>query len=132
MTQRTLDPYGELFMGFEGKSRPVLQAIMDHHGLSLCTPSQKLTAEEMRRRIMSHIMLGECYSRNPVMVAVPSSQLQCPALRQNIEGEEFTCKDFVHVAERRIIVRIFDMINNVEASNMTTSGDMIANKKVTR
>lgn len=85
-------------MGFEGKSRPVLQAIMDRHGLSPASPSQKLTAEGMRRRLMSHIMLGECHSRNLAVATVPLSQLQCPALRRNVEGEEFTCKDFVHVA----------------------------------
>ena len=46
-TQVTIDPYGDLFMGFEEKRRPVLESIMNHHGLLVCQ-EKKITIEDIR------------------------------------------------------------------------------------
>ena len=53
------DPFGDLFMGFEGKRKPVLESIMDHHGL-LLGDRNGLSSEKMRNTIVSHIAAGHC------------------------------------------------------------------------
>jgi hypothetical protein len=47
------DPFGDLFMGFKEKRKPVLQSIMNHHGL-LTTQEKRLSSEEMRNSFSQH------------------------------------------------------------------------------
>jgi hypothetical protein len=46
-------------MSFEEKRKPVLQAIMNHHGL-LIGQEKGLSSEDMWNAIMSHIAVGHC------------------------------------------------------------------------
>lgn len=55
----TNDPYGDLFVGFEEKSCSVLQSVMNHHGLIVASET-KLSKDEMRDSIVSHIAAGHC------------------------------------------------------------------------
>jgi len=57
-TYVTIDPYGDLFMGFEDKRRTVLESVMNHHGL--LSQEKKLSIDEMRNIIVSHIAFGHC------------------------------------------------------------------------
>jgi hypothetical protein len=42
----TTDPFGDLFMGFEGKRKPVLESIMNHHG-PLVPQDSKLSVDKI-------------------------------------------------------------------------------------
>jgi hypothetical protein len=92
--QEVIDPYGDLFMGFEEKRRPTLQSIMEHHGLQVSTAEKKLTNEEMREQIISHIVNGRC---------ADSPQTTAPPFRMRHAEEANTvetgCEDFVRDAD---------------------------------
>ena len=92
--QTTMDPYGDLFMGFEDKRRPVLESIMNHHGLSACREN-KLTTEEMRSEIISHIVLGHC-ARSMTRPFLHKFQPNDRSHHDSLDDEtEHTCEDFV-------------------------------------
>ena len=59
MTGTINDPYNDLFMGFENKRRPVLESVLNHHGL-IIDSDHKLSTEVMRDAIISHIVQGRC------------------------------------------------------------------------
>lgn len=59
MEQIARDPFGDLFMGFEGKQKPVLESIMSHHRLVI-SQYPKLSSEDMRSAIISYIASGHC------------------------------------------------------------------------
>jgi len=58
--QGSTDPYGDLFMGFEGKQRSALEDVMTHHGLQPSGHDKKISKEEMRDQIIAHIVSGRC------------------------------------------------------------------------
>lgn len=98
---QTSDPFGDLFMGFEGKHRPVLESIMNHHGL-LVGQQTKPSSEQMREAIVSHIASAHCV--RPIDKPPPwiSQQTQTTfGSRRDNDGENVdqpVCDDFVHDA----------------------------------
>ena len=55
----TTDPYADLLVSFEDKRRPVLESVMNHHGL-VVERERRLSPEDMRNSIVSHISSGNC------------------------------------------------------------------------
>jgi len=99
MVKNTNDPFGDLFMGFETRPRPVLESIMNHHGL-LVSQQPRLSSEEMQRTIISHIASGHCTSpreklrpwlSDKVHVRLPSDSYQA----EDPNRDEKVCNDFV-------------------------------------
>ena len=96
----TNDPFGDLFMGFEGKQKPVLESIMNHHGLLLNRES-KLSSEDMRNTIVSHIALGHCIrpKGNPrPWIAHNTANHASSSHDQVNETKDAACEDFVRAA----------------------------------
>ena len=97
------DPFGDLFMGFEGKRKPVLESIMNHHGL-IVEQQTKFSLENMRDAIVSHIAAGHC--AHSIAKARPwlSQKTQTGPIcsQQSTGGEkndsEMICNDFVQDA----------------------------------
>ena len=59
ISAQEIDPYGDLFSGFEYKCHPTLRSIMDHHGI-VVDRQESLSNEEMRNAIVNHISNGDC------------------------------------------------------------------------
>jgi hypothetical protein len=96
----TNDPYGNLLMGFERKCRPVLESVMNRHGIPVAA-DEKLSKEDMRDSIMTHIAHGHCLK--PVTMSRPCilQKMRIVRSRREIQfdvAEKSTCKDFVHSA----------------------------------
>jgi len=90
-------------MGFKGKQRPVLESIMNHHGL-LVSRETKLSSEDMRNTIVSHIALGNCV--RPAESPCPWISHKMPShpssSRDRIEETKTAiCEDFVCAAALR-------------------------------
>jgi hypothetical protein len=80
-------------MGFEGKRKPVLESIMEHHGLPV-SGHPRLSSEHMHDTIVSHIASGHC-AHQPWPWIRP--KLSSPTEAKNTE--DITCNDFVHDAD---------------------------------
>lgn len=91
----TSDPFRDLFMGFEGKRRPVLESIMNHHSLPV-RQQPKLSSEHMCDTIVSHIASGHC-AHQPWPWIQPT--LPDPFHTETKTTEDVTCDDFVHEAD---------------------------------
>ena len=90
-----VDPYGDIYMAFEQKKLPALQAIMDHHGLSVAEDEKLITKERMRRSIIDHISQGDCVRSIAASRTIQSRRLQ-QCVVNNQGGEAATCEDFAH------------------------------------
>ena len=97
--KNTNDPFGDLFMGFETRPRPVLESIMNHHGL-LVSQQPRLSSEDMRRTIISHIASGHCTSpcerprpwiSDRVHIQFPLHNFQA----EDANRDKAVCDDFV-------------------------------------
>lgn len=96
MSAKTNDPYSDLFMGFESKSRPVLQSVMNHHGL-IIDPHSKPSVDSMRDTIVAHIADGHCVQ--PAGARRPTVMQRMRFVRSVRESEkdsmnETSCEDF--------------------------------------
>jgi len=93
----TKDPFRDLFMGFEDKRKPVLESVMNHHGL-IISRETKLSLEDMRHAITSHIISGHCArsTQSPPAWFSQKTHGGNPASRN--ETKNATCNDFVRDA----------------------------------
>jgi len=91
----TNDPYGDLFVGFEEKSCSVLQSVMNHHGLIVASET-KLSKDEMRDSIVSHIAAGHCVQSigKPRPCVMDSMRIARASLNVDITYDA-SCQDFV-------------------------------------
>ena len=87
------DPFGDLFMGFECKRKPVLQSIMNHHGL-VVDGQRRQSTEEMRHVIISHIALGHC------TCSLAAPQAWSPEVDE--EDMHASCADFIQDGDLHI------------------------------
>ena len=93
-------------MGFDGKRKPVLESIMNHHGL-LVGPRSKLSSEDMRSEIIFHIASGHCI-QHPRPWITSRTQTACSAFEAKENSIEHSCDDFVHDAD----LKQNDHVNN--------------------
>lgn len=97
LTDATSDPFGDLFMGFEGKRRPVLESIMNHHGL-LVGQQPKLSSEHMWNALVSHIASGHC-AHQPRPRIQPRLPTDPYPEANNATDTAQVCNDFVRDAD---------------------------------
>jgi len=98
---RINDPFGDLFMGFETKRRPILESIMNHHGL-LISEQHRVSCDDMRNAIMTHIALGRCIApkSNPRPWMPQKTQTTSPSLNGAVDSmQDGNCDDFAHDAD---------------------------------
>lgn len=87
-------------MGFEDKRKPVLESIMNHHGL-LINRESKLSLEDMRRAIASHIISGHCVCSTQSPPPWTSQKRHGAYSLSRNENEDIICNDFVRDAGLR-------------------------------
>ena len=80
-------------MGFEGKCKPVLESIMNHHRL-LVGQWPKLSSDDMRTAIVSHIAVGHCV-QNPRPWNMPGTHTRFSTSSAEDNTEPISCDDFV-------------------------------------
>ena len=94
MPSTDLDPFGDVFLGFQHKLRAHLECIMDHHGLPLNDRS-KMSLDSMRTAIVDHIFDGHCLSGQANSRTAFSRSLQKVIRDQDSNKNQTSCEDFV-------------------------------------
>jgi len=94
-----LDPFGDLFRGFEHMQKGALSSIMDRHSI-LLGHRRGLSRNDMLAAIVSHIADGECMksSREPHNFLFTNAQTVAPTFVNSISSDSTpvpSCGDFV-------------------------------------
>jgi len=93
----SIDPFGDLFVGFENMPKPALMTIMDRHCI-LTGQRKHLSRDDMQAAIISHIADGHCVRSTPEsrIAHLIGSKKIVPDVNSDIEISTIpTCEEFV-------------------------------------
>ena len=91
-----LDPFGDVFLDLEQKHRPVLQSIMEHHGLLPATGSFNMSLDVMRDTITDHVFNGHCLPGLSKFQMTFSQKLQNVVHNSEKDTNYASCDDFIN------------------------------------